>query len=81
MRVYCGSVEIVPVHSGKVEHRLSESNSAVRVNDATYEGLYSFLPSAIGPQCGTVRVDLYKEREPYRVAESRVIPTKIIQRL
>ena len=40
-----------------------------------------FAADAIGPHCGTVRVDLFNEREPQRVAESKVISPKIIQQI
>jgi len=81
MRVYCGRDEVVPIHPGKVEHRASANTAAVKVNDATYEGLYTFAPDVLGPHCGFVRLDIYSEKEPNKVAESTVVPAKIIQRI
>jgi len=79
MRIWCGNSEVVPIHPGRVEHRIALTNSAVRVNDATYEGLYILPPDAIGPHCGTVRVDLIEENNSLRVAESRTLDAKMVQ--
>src|SRR5207248_2194090 len=81
MRVYCGAQELTPIHPGKVEHRVAVSNAAVRVNDATYEGLYTFEPDAIGPHCGSVRVDLFSEKEPDKVAGSRTLSPELLDRI
>ena len=64
MQVFCGAAEVTPIHPSKIAHRVAVDNAAVRVNDATYEGLYAFLPDAIGPHCGTVRLVLFTEKEP-----------------
>ena len=57
MRAFCGDAEVTPIHPFKLEQRVSES-------DAIYEGLYVFDPGALGPQCGTVKLVLYSEKEP-----------------
>lgn len=73
MRVFCGDAEIVPIHPFKIERRVSE-------RDAIYEGLYVFDPSALGPQCGTVRLVLYSEKEAEK-GDTRVIDPRIIQQI
>ena len=57
MRAFCGDAEVTPIHPFKLEQRVSET-------DAIYEGLYVFDPGALGPQCGTVKLVLYSEKEP-----------------
>jgi hypothetical protein len=81
MRVFCGETQVTPIHPGKVERRVAASNAAVRVNDATYEGLYIFRPEAIGPHCGVVRVELFSEKEPNKAAESKTVSPQLIQRI
>ncbi len=57
MRAFCGDAEITPIHPFTIEQRLSET-------DAINEGLYAFDPGALGPQCATVKLVLYSEKEP-----------------
>ena len=73
MRLSCGNAEVTPIHPFKLEQRVSES-------DAIYEGLYVFDPGAIGPQCGTVTLVLYSEKEPEK-GETRVVDPKVIQQV
>ena len=73
MRVFCGEKEVTPIHPFKLEHRVSES-------DVVAEGLYVFDPGALGPQCGTVKLVLYSEKEPDK-ASSRVVDPKVIQQV
>ena len=80
MRVFCGATEVTPIHPFKIEHRVSVSNTAVNVNDATYEGLYVFEPNALGPHCGSVRMVLFTEKEPEK-GDNRVIDAKSLQQL
>ena len=62
---FCGDAEVTPIHPFKLEQRISES-------DAIYEGLYVFDPGALGPQCGTVKLVLYSEKEPEK-GDTRVV--------
>jgi Trypsin-like peptidase domain len=73
MRVFCGDGEVTPIHPFKLEQRLSES-------DAIYEGLHVFDPGALGPQCGTVKLVLYSEKEPNR-ADTRIVDPKVLERI
>ena len=73
MRVFCGDAEVPPIHPFKLEQRISES-------DAIYEGLYVFDPGALGPQCGTVKLVLYSEKEPEK-ADTRVVDPKVLQQI
>jgi len=71
MRAYCGEAEVTPIHALLIEQRLQG-------NDAINEGLYVYDPAAFGPQCETVKLLLYSEKEPQK-AETRVIEPRILQ--
>jgi S1-C subfamily serine protease len=73
LRAFCGQAEVTPIHPFKLEQRVSES-------DAIYEGLYVFDPGALGPHCGTVKLELYPEREPEK-GDTRVVDPKVIQEI
>jgi S1-C subfamily serine protease len=73
LRAMCGDAEVVPIHPFRLEQRVSDS-------EAVYEGLYVFDPAALGPQCGTVKLILYSEKEPEK-GETRVVDAAVIQRI
>jgi S1-C subfamily serine protease len=73
MRAFCGDKEVTPIHPFRLEQRVSES-------DAIYEGLYVFDPGALTPECGTVKLVLYSEKEPDK-GDTRVIDPKVIQQV
>ena len=73
MRVFCGEMEVTPIHPFMVEQRISET-------EALYEGLYVFDPAALGPQCGTVKLTVYTENEPDK-GDTRVVDPKVLQQI
>jgi len=73
MRAMCGDAEVMPIHPFKVEHRVSAT-------DSVYEGLYVFDPGAFGPQCATVKLVLYAEKEPEK-ADTRVVDPRLLQQI
>jgi hypothetical protein len=73
LRALCGETEVTPIHPFKMEQRISDT-------DAIYEGLYVFDPGALGPQCGTVKVVLYSEKDPDK-ADTRVVDSAIVQQI
>jgi hypothetical protein len=73
LRAFCGDAEVTPIHPFKLEQRVSES-------EAIYEGLYAFDPGALGPQCGTVKLVLYSEKEPEK-GDTRVVDPKVIEQI
>jgi S1-C subfamily serine protease len=79
MRAFCGDVEVTPIHPFKLEQRVSE-NAGVSENDAIFEGLYVFDPGALGPQCGTVKLVLYSEKEPEK-GDTRVVDPTVLQQI
>jgi S1-C subfamily serine protease len=73
LRAFCGDAEVTPIHPFKLEQRVSES-------DAIREGLYVFDPGALGPQCGSVKLVLYSEKEPEK-GETREVDPKLLQQI
>jgi S1-C subfamily serine protease len=73
LRAFCGDAEVTPIHPFKLEQRVSESA-------AIHEGLYVFDPAALGPQCGSVKLVLYSEKEPEK-GDTRVVDPKVLQQI
>src|SRR6266487_1507543 len=73
LRAFCGAAEVTPIHPFKLEQRVSES-------DAIHEGLYVFDPSALIPQCGSVKLVLYSEKEPEK-GDTREVDPKVLQQI
>lgn len=73
MRVFCGDTEVTPIHPFKIEQRIGE-------NVAMYEGLHVFDPAAVGPDCGTVRLTLFSDKNPDK-GDTRVIEAKILHQI
>ena len=73
MQALCGRAEVTPIHPFKLELRVSET-------DVFYEGLYAFDPAAFGPDCGTVTLVLYTEKEPGK-ADSRVVDPRTVEQI
>jgi hypothetical protein len=71
MRAYCGDAEITPVHPFTLEHRVSDKDTLV-------EGLYAFDPGALAPECASVKLQLYSEREPQK-ADTLIVDAKVVQ--
>jgi hypothetical protein len=73
LRAFCGDAEVIPIHPFKLEQRATET-------EAIYEGLYVFEPDALGPQCATVKLVLYSEKEPEK-GDTRLVDPKVLQRV
>jgi S1-C subfamily serine protease len=73
LQAFCGSTEVMPIHPFKLVLRISETESI-------YEGLYAFDPAAFGPECSSVTLVLYSEKESAK-ADTRVIDATILQQI
>jgi hypothetical protein len=73
LRAFCGDAEVAPIHPFTLAQRVSAS-------DAIAEGLYVFDPSALGPRCGTVRLELYSQKAPTK-ADARVVDAKVLEQI
>jgi S1-C subfamily serine protease len=73
MRAFCGATEVTPIHPFTLEQRVSAS-------DAIAEGLYVFDPAALGPECGTVRFELYSQKAPTK-ADTRAVDATVLEQI
>ncbi len=73
MRAYCGDTEVTPIHPFKIERQISDTASVT-------EGLYAFDPNALGPQCSSVKLSLYSEKEPDK-EDSKLVDPRIIEQI
>ena len=73
LRVVCGTSELTPIQPFTLEQRLSES-------DAIVEGLYVFDPATLGPQCGSVTLMLYSQKDPQK-ADTLVVDPKVLKQV
>jgi S1-C subfamily serine protease len=72
MRAFCGDAEVTPIHRFTLETRVSDK-------DAIDEGLYVFAPDSIGPQCATVKLELYSQKEQDK-GESALVDPGVVQK-
>jgi Trypsin-like peptidase domain len=70
MRVLCGTTPVVPIHPFRLEHRLTPTDTLV-------EGLYTFDPDALSPECATVTLQLFSEKNP-KVPDTVMVDAKLI---
>ncbi len=80
MRLLCGQREIQPIHPGKIATLLNVQNLFVNAKDAAYQGLYTYPPDAISPNCGQVSLELYPEKGPTPPVV-KVLDSKIVSRV
>ncbi|MEO8257045.1 MAG: serine protease [Acidobacteriota bacterium] len=73
MQAFCGDAEVLPIHPFRLEQRISDS-------DAIYEGLYAFAAGALGPQCGSVKLVVYSEKEPQK-GDTRMVDVKVVEQI
>ncbi len=73
LRAFCGDTEITPIHPFKLEQHVSET-------DTISEGLYVFDPGALAPECASIKLVLYSQKEPDK-PDTRVVDPKLIQQI
>ena len=73
LRAFCGDIEVTPIHPFTLDQRLSET-------DAIREGLYVFDPQSLGPQCKSVKLLVYSEKEPGK-PDTRVVDPQVLERI
>jgi Trypsin-like peptidase domain len=62
MQLFCGEKEVQPIHPGRVPVSISVHNRAVKMEDATFKGIYLYPPDAINPQCGQAKLVIYSTK-------------------
>jgi len=73
MQAYCGDREVTPIHRFKLERQVSET---VTIE----EGLYVFEPFALNPECASVKLVVYAEKEPGK-GDARTVDPNVIQQI
>jgi hypothetical protein len=73
MRAYCGTSEVLPIQPFVIERQVAE-RTAIR------EGLYVFSLTDFGPQCSSVRFDLFSEKSPDK-ADPRPVDPKLFEQI
>jgi Trypsin-like peptidase domain len=73
LQAFCGDTEVAPLHPFKLEQRLNEK-------EAVFEGFYAFAPDALGPQCGTVKLTLYSEKDPGK-GDTKTVDPAILEKI
>jgi S1-C subfamily serine protease len=73
LRAFCGDSEVTPIHPFKLAQQFPGHD------DVVYEGLYVFAPDALRPDCASVKLVLYSEKEPDK-GETKVIEPAIVER-
>ena len=76
----CGGKEIEPIQPGKIAEIRNDRSVFVNVTDATYQGLYTYPPDAISPECGQVVLDIYSEKDPSKYTR-KVLDKKTVERV
>ena len=56
LRAFCGGTPVTPIHPLVLAIQISETETMA-------EGLYAFLPDALSPACGGVRLELFAQKD------------------
>ncbi|HYA96584.1 MAG TPA: S1C family serine protease [Methylomirabilota bacterium] len=75
MRLLCGDKELTPVEQRRTPFELH--NQRGKTVDTTYAGYYSFLPDGVSPQCGSVVLQIFSEKEPDQPVTHTVGPETV----
>jgi S1-C subfamily serine protease len=73
VRLTCGDTDVAPIHPFRIGHRVDDTASVD-------EGLYVFAPSAISPQCGTVKITVLSDKASDK-GDTRTVDAKIVQQI
>jgi S1-C subfamily serine protease len=79
MRLLCGSNEIEPILPSRFPVTVIGQGGRVYVDDASYEGIYTYQPDAISPTCKEVSVEVYLSKEPDKPLVKVLDPNAVTQ--
>lgn len=79
MRLLCGETEIEPILPGRFPLTLNTQSGAVRVDDSSFVGHYTYPPDAIAPTCKQVSVEVYLSKEPDKPLVKVLDPNAVTQ--
>ena len=63
MKLLCDTSEIEPILPGRYPVTVRLANGSVYVDDATFEGAYTYAPDAISPKCKQVSLEVVPMKE------------------
>jgi hypothetical protein len=70
MKLFCGGKEVEPIHPGRVPLTVSIQNRAVKMEDSTYKGIYTYGPEAVTPNCSEVKLEIYSSKSSAPVTKA-----------
>lgn len=73
LQAFCDGRDVTPIHPFRIEARVSET-------EVVHEGLYAFDPAAFGPECASVTLALYSEKDPSK-ADIRAVDPAILEQI
>jgi len=79
MRLLCDAAEIEPILPGRFPVSFRMANGSVYVDDATYEGAYTYPPDAISPKCKQISVEVVPVKEPDKPLVKVLDPSAVTQ--
>ena len=79
MRLLCGDKELTPIWPGRVVAGKGVHRNVV-VADESSRGTYVYPYDSVGPQCGTVKLQVFSAKDPERPVE-KVLDPKVVARL
>ena len=62
MNLLCAGKEVEPVVPGRTPVAVDDRSGDVRITDSTYLGWYSYLPSAITPDCAKMTIEIFADK-------------------
>ena len=73
LRLTCGETDVAPIHPFRIGHGVDDGSSID-------EGFYVFAPSAISPECGTVKITVSSDKASDK-GDTRTLDAKIVQQI
>lgn len=77
MKLKCGDKEVTPIQPGRFAMMKNEQNQVVNAVDASYGGVYSYLPDAFASTCGQMTLELYSEKNPNSPTTKTIDPKTV----
>lgn len=79
MKLLCDSSEIEPILPGRYPVSVRLANGSVYVDDATFEGAYTYPPDAISPKCKQVSLEVVPVKEQDKSLVKVLDPAAVTQ--
>jgi S1-C subfamily serine protease len=80
MKLFCGTQEIEPITPGKGPMEIDYHTQSYEISDATFRGFYTYPYDAISPECSSVTLQLFSEKEPDKPV-IKVLDAKTVERV